>query len=99
MKVIHFYTINPEIAHGISKHIGSIENGKRADLVIWDPAFFGVKPEMVLIGGSIACSQMGDPNASIPTPQPIYTRILCSRQEGEGPKASFPFLPRASIKW
>ena len=70
------YTINPAIAHGISSHIGSIEIGKRADLVLWHPAFFGVKPEMVLLGGSIACAQMGDPNASIPTPQPVYTRPM-----------------------
>jgi urease subunit alpha len=70
------YTINPAIAHGVSKHIGSIEVGKRADLVLWSPAFFGVKPEMVLVGGSIALAQMGDPNASIPTPQPVYTRPM-----------------------
>ena len=70
------YTINPAIAHGISHEIGSIEEGKRADLVLWNPAFFGVKPEMVLVGGSIACAQMGDPNASIPTPQPVYTRPM-----------------------
>ena len=70
------YTINPAICHGISAHIGSIEIGKRADLVIWNPAFFGVKPEMVLLGGSIAVSQMGDPNASIPTPQPVHTRPM-----------------------
>ncbi|MDD9978104.1 MAG: urease subunit alpha, partial [Boseongicola sp.] len=70
------YTINPAIAHGLSKHIGSIEEGKRADLVLWSPAFFGVKPEMVLLGGTIACAQMGDPNASIPTPQPVYTRPM-----------------------
>ena len=70
------YTINPAIAHGISAHIGSIAIGKRADLVLWHPAFFGVKPEMVLIGGSIACAQMGDSNASIPTPQPVCTRPM-----------------------
>ncbi|MDJ0827122.1 MAG: urease subunit alpha [Rhodobacter sp.] len=70
------YTINPAIAHGISQHIGSIEPGKRADLCLWNPAFFGVKPEMVLIGGTIACAQMGDPNASIPTPQPVYSRPM-----------------------
>jgi len=70
------YTINPAIAHGISKHIGSIEVGKRADLCLWNPAFFGVKPEMALIGGSIAMAQMGDPNASIPTPQPVYSRPM-----------------------
>ena len=70
------YTINPAIAHGLSAHIGTIEEGKRADLVLWNPAFFGVKPEMVLMGGSIVCAQMGDPNASIPTPQPVYTRPM-----------------------
>ncbi len=70
------YTINPAIAHGISHEIGSVEKGKRADLVLWDPAFFGVKPEIVLIGGTIAMAQMGDPNASIPTPQPVYSRPM-----------------------
>jgi urease subunit alpha len=70
------YTINPAIAHGISAHIGSIEIGKRADLVLWNPAFFGVKPEMVLMAGSIVLAQMGDPNASIPTPQPVYSRPM-----------------------
>ncbi|MCE8510213.1 urease subunit alpha [Ruegeria pomeroyi] len=70
------YTINPAIAHGIAHEIGSIEEGKRADLVLWDPAFFGVKPEMVLLGGTIVCAQMGDPNASIPTPQPVYSRPM-----------------------
>ncbi|MCH2165841.1 MAG: urease subunit alpha [Marinovum sp.] len=70
------YTINPAIAHGISHEIGSIEEGKRADLCLWSPAFFGVKPEMVVMGGTIVCAQMGDPNASIPTPQPVYTRPM-----------------------
>ncbi len=70
------YTINPAIAHGISHEIGSIEVGKRADLCLWDTAFFGVKPAMVLMAGSIVCSQMGDPNASIPTPQPVYSRPM-----------------------
>ena len=70
------YTINPAIAHGIAHEIGSIEEGKRADLVLWNPAFFGVKPEMVLIGGTIAMAQMGDPNASIPTPQPVHSRPM-----------------------
>jgi urease subunit alpha len=69
------YTINPAIAHGVSAHIGSIEPGKRADLVIWAPAFFGAKPEMVLVGGMIAVAQMGDPNGSIPA-QPFYTRPM-----------------------
>ena len=70
------YTINPAIAHGVAHEIGSIEEGKRADLVLWNPAFFGVKPEMVIIGGTIAMAQMGDPNASIPTPQPVYSRPM-----------------------
>ena len=70
------YTINPAIAHGMAHEIGSIEVDKRADFVLWSPAFFGVKPEMVLMGGSIICAQMGDPNASIPTPQPVYTRPM-----------------------
>ena len=70
------YTINPALAHGMAHEIGSIEVGKRADLCLWDPAFFGVKPAMVLIGGSIAMAQMGDPNASIPTPQPVYSRPM-----------------------
>tara|TARA_R110000851_G_scaffold154042_1_gene296170 strand:+ start:1337 stop:3046 length:1710 start_codon:yes stop_codon:yes gene_type:complete len=70
------YTINPAIVHGMSAHIGSVTPGKRADLVLWDPAFFGAKPEMVLMGGSIVLAQMGDPNASIPTPQPVYSRPM-----------------------
>ncbi|MCC5975808.1 MAG: amidohydrolase family protein, partial [Rubellimicrobium sp.] len=70
------YTINPAIAHGISHEVGSVEIGKRADLVLWNPAFFGVKPEMVLMAGTIVCAQMGDPNASIPTPQPVYSRPM-----------------------
>ena len=70
------YTINPAIVHGMSAHIGSVSPGKRADLVLWSPAFFGAKPEMVLMGGSIVLAQMGDPNASIPTPQPVYSRPM-----------------------
>src|SRR5207245_7056631 len=70
------YTINPAIAHGISHEVGSIEVGKLADLVLWKPAFFGVKPEMVLKGGLIAVAAMGDPNASIPTPQPVRYRPM-----------------------
>ena len=70
------YTINPAIAQGVSHVLGDISVGKRADLVLWSPAFFGVKPEMVLMGGTIVVAQMGDPNASIPTPQPVYTRAM-----------------------
>jgi urease subunit alpha len=69
-------TINPAIAHGMAEHIGSIEVGKRADLVLWSPAFFGVKPDLVLLGGAIAAAPMGDPNASIPTPQPVHYRPM-----------------------
>ena len=74
LRYIAKYTINPAIAHGISHIIGSIEVGKMADLVLWKPAFFGVKPELILKGGMIACANMGDPNASIPTPQPTFYR-------------------------
>src|SRR5277367_2214648 len=70
------YTINPAIAHGVAHEIGSIEPGKLADLVLWSPAFFGVKPDLVIKGGSIACAPMGDPNASIPTPQPVHYRPM-----------------------
>ena len=70
------YTINPAIAHGVSKHIGSIEAGKLADLVLWTPAFFGVKPDLIIKGGMIAAAPMGDPNASIPTPQPTHYRPM-----------------------
>jgi urease subunit alpha len=70
------YTINPAIAHGVSRHIGSVEVGKLADLVLWSPAFFGVKPDLVIKGGAIAAAPMGDPNASIPTPQPVHYRPM-----------------------
>jgi urease subunit alpha len=70
------YTINPAIAHGVSKHIGSVEKGKLADLVLWTPAFFGVKPDLIIKGGVIALAPMGDPNASIPTPQPVHYRPM-----------------------
>jgi len=70
------YTINPAIAHGLSDHVGSVEVGKLADLVLWRPSYFGVKPEMVLKGGDIVWSQMGDANASIPTPQPVVMRRM-----------------------
>ncbi|MEK9673774.1 MAG: urease subunit alpha [Rhodospirillaceae bacterium] len=75
-RYISKYTINPAIAHGLADHVGSVEVGKRADLALWSPAFFGVKPDMVLIGGTIAAAAMGDPNASIPTPQPVHFRPM-----------------------
>jgi urease alpha subunit len=75
-RYISKYTINPAIAHGMGEIIGSVEVGKLADLVLWKPAFFGVKPEMVIKGGIIVAAQMGDANASIPTPQPVYMRPM-----------------------
>ena len=90
------YTINPAIAHGVSTHIGSIEVGKRADLVLWNPSFFGVKPELVLLGGSIACAQMGDPNASIPTPQPVYTRPMFGAFGRSSEHSSVTFVSAAA---
>ena len=92
------YTINPAIAHGLSKHIGSITEGKRADIVLWNPAFFGVKPEIVMLGGSIACAQMGDPNASIPTPQPVYTRPMFSSFGRSLETSSITFVSKNSIE-
>ncbi|RMA42070.1 urease subunit alpha [Rhodophyticola porphyridii] len=90
------YTINPAIVHGMSRHIGSVEPGKRADLVLWSPAFFGVKPEMSLIGGSIAMAQMGDPNASIPTPQPVYSRPMFGAFGGAVGQSSVSFVSQAA---
>ena len=92
------YTINPAIAHGIADHIGSIAKNKRADLVLWDRAFFGVKPEMVLMGGSIACAQMGDPNASIPTPQPVYSRPMFASFGKSLEKSSNVFVSQISLE-
>src|SRR5207245_1480468 len=70
------YTINPALTHGLADHIGSVEIGKLADLCLWSPAFFGVKPDLVLKAGTIAAALMGDPNASIPTPQPVHYRPM-----------------------
>lgn len=92
------YTINPAIAHGLSKEIGSIEVGKRADLVLWSPAFFGVKPSMILLGGMIAASQMGDPNASIPTPQPVHMREMFGAYGRARTETSVTFVSKASCE-
>jgi urease subunit alpha len=92
------YTINPAIAQGISRHVGSIEVGKRADLVLWTPAFFGVKPDMVLVGGSIAASLMGDPNASIPTPQPVHYRPIFGAFGGAPANSAVTFVSRAALE-
>lgn len=91
------YTINPSIAHGMSKHIGSIEVGKLADLVLWSPAFFGVKPDMILKMGSIAAAQMGDPNASIPTPQPVHYRPMFASYGRALTESSVTFVSQAAI--
>jgi urease subunit alpha len=91
------YTINPAITHGMSKHIGSIEVGKRADLVLWSPAFFGVKPEMVLLGGTIAAAPMGDPNASIPTPQPMHYRPMFGAFGKSPARSSVTFISQAAF--
>jgi urease subunit alpha len=91
------YTINPAIAHGLSKEIGSVAVGKRADLVLWNPAFFGVKPDMVLIGGMIAAAPMGDPNASIPTPQPMHYRPMFGAYGKAMTNSSVTFVSRAAL--
>ena len=91
------YTINPAIAQGISRHIGSIAEGKRADLVLWSPAFFGAKPDMVLIGGTIVCAQMGDPNASIPTPQPVYIRPMFGAYGRSVERSAVTFVSQAAL--
>ncbi|MFS2008150.1 urease subunit alpha [Duganella sp. CT11-25] len=89
------YTINPAITHGIAHAVGSLEVGKIADLVLWKPAFFGVKPSTILKGGMIAAAQMGDPNASIPTPQPVHYRMMFGAFGG-GLKKSFTFVSQAA---
>jgi urease subunit alpha len=91
------YTINPAIAHGISTYVGSIAIGKLADIVIWDPAFFGVKPDMILKSGTIAAAIMGDPNASIPTPQPEYYRPMFGARGRSLIKSSVTFVSEASL--
>ena len=91
------YTINPALAHGISHEVGSIEVGKWADLVVWKPAFFGVKPALILKGGFIAMAAMGDPNASIPTPQPVHYRPMFGSFGGALHRGSFTFVSQAGL--
>ena len=91
------YTINPAIAQGLSRHIGSVEVGKRADLVLWDPAFFGVKPALVMLGGVIAAAPMGDPNASIPTPQPVHYRPMFAAFGKATARSSVTFVSQAAV--
>ncbi|TNC10522.1 urease subunit alpha [Methylobacterium terricola] len=91
------YTINPAIAHGISRHIGSVEVGKLADLVLWSPAFFGVKPDLILKGGAIAAAPMGDPNASIPTPQPVHYRPMFGAFGRVPATTALTFVSKAAI--
>ncbi|WHZ13821.1 MAG: Urease alpha subunit [Nitrospira sp.] len=92
------YTINPALAHGVAHEIGSIERGKIADLVIWKPAFFGIKPEMVLKGGFIAQAAMGDPNASIPTPQPVLSRPMFGAFGRAIGSTSLTFMSQAAVE-
>jgi urease subunit alpha len=91
-------TINPAITHGIAHEVGSIEVGKWADLVLWKPAFFGVKPFLILKGGMIAAAAMGDPNASIPTPQPVHYRPQFGAFGGAIAKTSLSFVSQAALK-
>ena len=91
------YTINPALTHGISGHVGSVEVGKLADLVLWDPAFFGVKPALILKGGQIASSVMGDPNASIPTPQPQLMRNAFGALGSAVYSSSITFMSQAAV--
>lgn len=92
------YTINPAIAHGIAQYVGSVEEGKLADLCLWRPAFFGVKPEIVIKGGMIAWAQMGDANASIPTPQPVYIRPMFGSFAGARHATSLTFVSQAALE-
>jgi urease subunit alpha len=92
------YTINPAIAHGLSKHIGSVEVGKLADLVVWTPAFFGVKPDLIVKGGAIAAAPMGDPNASIPTPQPVHYRPMFAAFGRALATTSLTFVSKAAVE-
>jgi len=91
------YTINPAIAHGISHEVGSIESGKLADLVLWKPAFFGIKPSLILKGGMIAAAPMGDPNASIPTPQPVHYREMFGALGKAAAATSVTFVSQAAL--
>ncbi|MFP4538233.1 MAG: urease subunit alpha [Dichotomicrobium sp.] len=92
------YTINPAIAHGMASHIGSVETGKLADLVLWSPAFFGVKPDLVIKMGSIAAAPMGDPNASIPTPQPVHYRPMFGAFGRALTESSVSFISRTALE-
>ena len=96
-RYISKYTINPAIAHGISHEVGSIEVGKWADLVVWKPAFFGIKPSIILKGGFIAMAAMGDPNASIPTPQPVHYRPMFGAFGGAIARGSLTFVSQAGL--
>ncbi|CAJ5423422.1 urease subunit alpha [Burkholderia pseudomallei] len=91
------YTINPALTHGIAHEVGSIEPGKWADLVLWEPAFFGVKPAMIVKGGMIAVAQMGDPNASIPTPQPVHYREMFATRGGALARTSLTFVSQLAL--
>jgi len=91
------YTINPAITHGIAHEVGSVEVGKLADLVLWSPAFFAVKPSLIIKGGMIAAAPMGDPNASIPTPQPVHYRPMFGAFGGARHATALTFLSKAAV--
>jgi urease subunit alpha len=91
------YTINPAITHGIAHEVGSLEPGKLADIVLWRPAFFGAKPALIIKGGMILAAPMGDPNASIPTPQPVHYRPMFAAYGGARTATSVSFVSRAAL--
>ena len=91
------YTINPAIAHGIAHEVGSIEKGKMADIVLWRPAFFGVKPSLIIKGSMIMAAPMGDVNASIPTPQPVHYRPMFAAFGSALPQTCAPFISQAAL--
>jgi urease subunit alpha len=96
-RYLAMYTINPAISHGIAHEVGSIAPGRLADLVLWKPAFFGVKPSLILKGGMLIAAAMGDPNASIPTPQPVHYRPMFGALGGARNATCMSFLSQAAI--
>ena len=98
MRLIAYFSVNPAIAHGFSDVVGSLEVGKWADIVVWKPAFFGVKPFTIIKGGSIAMAAMGDPNASIPTPQPVHYRPMFGAFGGALARGSLTFVSQAGLQ-
>src|SRR5699024_5732499 len=91
------YTICPAIAHGLEREIGSVEPGKLADLILWQPSTFGIRPEMVIKGGMVALAQLGDPNASVPTPQPVMPRLGFNSHSPAASSTSLAFVSQAAL--